>query len=112
MTAPKFKEGTSLYLEKAEPSMNINGNDRQSDNLKKSSETNPLWFEIGVWEPVTYEKEKSKSATNDLNQSKYSSTIDKNTHQQQTVDQKRNKAMNLVKQQEKKRMGATEKLTR
>ncbi|MFB5357804.1 hypothetical protein [Enterococcus hirae] len=112
LTAPKFKEGTSLYLEKAEPSMNINGNDRQSDNLKKSSETNPLWFEIGVWEPVTHEKEKSKSATNDLNQSKYSSTIDKNTHQQQTVDQKRNKAMSLVKQQEKKRMGATEKLTR
>ena len=112
LTAPKFKEGTSLYLEKAEPSMNINGNDQQSDNLKKSSETNPLWFEIGVWEPVTYEKEKSKPATNDLNQSKYSPTTDKNTHQQQTVDQKRNKAMNLVKQQEKKRMGATEKLTR
>ena len=112
LTAPKFKEGTSLYLEKAEPSMNINGNDRQSDNLKKSSETNPLWFEIGVWEPVTYEKEKSKPAINDLNQSKYSPTTDKNTHQQQTVDQKRNKAMNLVKQQEKKRMGATEKLTR
>ncbi|EMF0298830.1 hypothetical protein KGD03_002218, partial [Enterococcus hirae] len=60
----------------------------------------------------TYEKEKSKPATNDLNQSKYSPTTDKNTHQQQTVDQKRNKAMNLVKQQEKKRMGATEKLTR
>lgn len=39
--------------------MNINGNDQQSDNLKKSSETNPLWFEIGVWEPVTYEKEKA-----------------------------------------------------
>ncbi|ENZ5626928.1 hypothetical protein ACGWZA_001644, partial [Enterococcus hirae] len=94
------------------PSMNINGNDQQSDNLKKSSETNPLWFEIGVWEPVTYEKEKSKPATNDLNHSKYSPTTDKNTHQQQTVDQKRNKAMNLVKQQEKKRMGATEKLTR
>ncbi|MBD9831332.1 hypothetical protein IHQ23_03870 [Enterococcus faecium] len=112
LTTPKFKEGTSLYLEKAEPSMNINGNDQQSDNLKKSSETNPLWFEIGVWEPVTYEKEKSKPATNDLNQSKYSPTTDKNTHQQQTVDQKRNKAMNLVKQQEKKRMGATEKLTR
>ena len=112
LTAPKFKEGTSLYLEKAEPSMNINGNDRQSDNLKKSSETNPLWFEIGVWEPVTHEKEKSKSATNDLNQSKYSSTIDKNTHQQQTVDQKRKKAINLVKQQEKKRTGSTEKLTR
>ena len=112
LTAPKFKEGTSLYLEKAEPSMNINGNDRQSDNLKKSSETNPLWFEIGIWEPVTHEKEKSKSATNDLNQSKYSSTIDKNTHQQQTVDQKRKKAINLVKQQEKKRTGSTEKLTR
>ncbi|NAE26280.1 hypothetical protein GUJ09_02700 [Enterococcus hirae] len=112
LTAPKFKEGTSLYLEKAEPSMNINGNDRQSDNLKKSSETNPLWFEIGVWEPVTYEKEKSKPAINDLNQSKYSPTTDKNTHQQQTVDQKRNKAMNLVKQQEKKRTGSTEKLTR
>ncbi|MBA5270275.1 hypothetical protein [Enterococcus hirae] len=112
LTAPKFKEGTSLYLEKAEPSMNINGNDRQSDNLKKSSETNPLWFEIGVWEPVTHEKEKSKPATNDLNQSKYSSTIDKNTHQQQTVDQKRKKAINLVKQQEKKRTGSTEKLTR
>ena len=112
LTAPKSKEGTSLYLEKAEPSLNINGNDQQSDNQKKSSETNPLWFEIGVWEPVTYEKEKSKPATNDLNQSKYSPTTDKNTHQQQTVDQKRNKAMNLVKQQEKKRMGATEKLTR
>ncbi|EOS8036372.1 hypothetical protein DSH54_RS06080 [Enterococcus hirae] len=112
LTTPKFKEGTSLYLEKAEPSMNINGNDQQSDNLKKSSETNPLWFEIGVWEPVIHEKEKSKPATNDLNQSKYSPTTDKNTHQQQTVDQKRNKAMNLVKQQEKKRMGATEKLTR
>ena len=112
LTNPKFKEGTSLYLEKAEPSMNINGNDQQSDNLKKSSETNPLWFEIGVWEPVIHEKEKSKPATNDLNQSKYSPTTDKNTHQQQTVDQKRNKAMNLVKQQEKKRMGATEKLTR
>ena len=112
LTAPKFKEGTSLYLEKAEPSMNIDGNDQQSDNLKKSSETNPLWFEIGVWEPVTYEKEKSKPAINDLNQSKYSSTTDKNTHQQQTVDQKRNKAMNLVKQQEKKRTGSTEKLTR
>ena len=112
LTAPKSKEGTSLYLEKAEPSLNINGNDQQSDNQKKSSETNPLWFEIGVWEPVTYEKEKSKPATNDLNQSKYSPTTDKNTHQQQTVDQKRNKAMNLVKQQEKKRTGATEKLTR
>ena len=112
LTAPKFKEGTSLYLEKAEPSMNINGNDQQSDNLKKSSETNPLWFEIGVWEPVTYEKEKSKPAINDLNQSKYSPTTDKNTHQQQTVDQKRNKAINLVKQQEKKRTGSTEKLTR
>ncbi|ENZ5528203.1 hypothetical protein ACGWIJ_000958 [Enterococcus hirae] len=112
LTTSKFKEGTSLYLEKAEPSMNINGNDQQSDNLKKSSETNPLWFEIGVWEPVIHEKEKSKPATNDLNQSKYSPTTDKNTHQQQTVDQKRNKAMNLVKQQEKKRMGATEKLTR
>ena len=112
LTTPKFKEGTSLYLEKAEPSMNINGNDQQSDNLKKSSETNPLWFEIGVWEPVIHEKEKSKPATNDLNQSKYSPTTDKNTHQQQIVDQKRNKAMNLVKQQEKKRMGATEKLTR
>ncbi|MBE8832587.1 hypothetical protein G9419_12050 [Enterococcus hirae] len=112
LTTPKFKEETSLYLEKAEPSMNINGNDQQSDNLKKSSETNPLWFEIGVWEPVIHEKEKSKPATNDLNQSKYSPTTDKNTHQQQTVDQKRNKAMNLVKQQEKKRMGATEKLTR
>ena len=112
LTTPKFKEGTSLYLEKAEPSMNINGNDQQSDNLKKSSETNPLWFEIGVWEPVIHEKEKSKPATNDLNQSKYSPTTDKNTHQQQTVDQKRNKVMNLVKQQEKKRMGATEKLTR
>ncbi|MBE8866234.1 hypothetical protein G9438_00340 [Enterococcus hirae] len=112
LTTPKFKEGTSLYLEKAEPSMNSNGNDQQSDNLKKSSETNPLWFEIGVWEPVIHEKEKSKPATNDLNQSKYSPTTDKNTHQQQTVDQKRNKAMNLVKQQEKKRMGATEKLTR
>ena len=112
LTAPKSKEGTSLYLEKAEPSLNINGNDQQSDNQKKSSETNPLWFEIGVWEPVIHEKEKSKPATNDLNQSKYSPTTDKNTHQQQTVDQKRNKAMNLVKQQEKKRMGATEKLTR
>jgi len=112
LTAPKFKEETSLYLEKAEPSMNINGNDQQSDNLKKSSETNPLWFEIGVWEPVTYEKEKSKPAINDLNQSKYSPTTDKNTHQQQTVDQKRNKAINLVKQQEKKRTGSTEKLTR
>ena len=112
LTTPKFKEGTSLYLEKAEPSMNINGNDQQSDNLKKSSETNPLWFEIWVWEPVIHEKEKSKPATNDLNQSKYSPTTDKNTHQQQIVDQKRNKAMNLVKQQEKKRMGATEKLTR
>ncbi|EMF0077138.1 hypothetical protein ACIMRQ_000869 [Enterococcus hirae] len=108
----KDKDDASLPLEKAEPSMNIDGNDQQSDNLKKSSETNPLWFEIGVWEPVTYEKEKSKPATNDLNQSKYSPTTDKNTHQQQTVDQKRNKAMNLVKQQEKKRMGATEKLTR
>ena len=112
LTAPKFKEETSLYLEKAEPSMNIDGNDQQSDNLKKSSETNPLWFEIGVWEPVTYEKEKSKPAINDLNQSKYSPTTDKNTHQQQTVDQKRNKAINLVKQQEKKRTGSTEKLTR
>lgn len=108
----KDKDDASLPLEKAEPSMNIDGNDQQSDNLKKSSETNPLWFEIGVWEPVIHEKEKSKPATNDLNQSKYSPTTDKNTHQQQIVDQKRNKAMNLVKQQEKKRMGATEKLTR
>lgn len=108
----KDKDDASLPLEKAEPLMNIDGNDQQSDNLKKSSETNPLWFEIGVWEPVIHEKEKSKPATNDLNQSKYSPTTDKNTHQQQIVDQKRNKAMNLVKQQEKKRMGATEKLTR
>lgn len=56
----KDKDDASLPLEKAEPSLNINGNDQQSDNLKKSSETNPLWFEIGVWEPVTHEKEKKQ----------------------------------------------------
>ncbi|MET1141319.1 hypothetical protein ABWR73_11865, partial [Enterococcus hirae] len=38
----KDKDDASLPLEKAEPSMNIDGNDQQSDNLKKSSETNPL----------------------------------------------------------------------